>query len=244
MLCLWMSSSPASAQHATAFDIVDGQQAYSVLCATCHGPDGDLVPNVDIGHGVFRQAYSDDQLVAIIQNGIPNTPMQGNATLAEEQIRKIVAYLRSRAIAQSDTLAGDAARGKTLFEGRGECLACHMVAGQGAPLATDLSRIALSRTAAELEVSLRAPEQVVQPNQRFYTVLTNDGERVTGRLMNRDRFTVQLLDENGKLRSFNNADLREAAFVSTPMPALGADWSDQAIADLVEYLVSLRGPTP
>ena len=83
---------------------------------------------------------------------------------------------------------------------------------------------------------------MVQPNQRQYTVTTAEGTTVSGRLLNRDAFSVQLLDSSGKLRSFNNDKLREDGFAASPMPALGADWKDQDIADLVAYLASLRAP--
>ena len=73
---LLAAAGAAMAQHETAFDVVGGQQAYMQVCANCHGPDGNLIANVDLGHGVFRQPYSDEQLVGIIKNGIPNTPMQ------------------------------------------------------------------------------------------------------------------------------------------------------------------------
>ena len=47
---------------------------------------------------------------------------------------------------------------------------------------------------------------------------------------------------SGKLRSFNIADLSAHSFAASPMPALGNDWNDQDIADLVAYLASLRAP--
>ncbi len=228
------------AQHETGADLFSGEQVFQNLCANCHGIDGALVPNVDLGHGVFRQPYTDAQLVTVILKGIPNTPMPGNPTMSEEQAQLVVDYLRSRAVDSSSALAGDATKGRALFEGRGDCLSCHMVAGQGSPLGGELTRIGDSRTAGELIQSLRAPNAVVQPNQRHYTVTTAEGTTVSGRLLNRDAFSVQLLDSSGKLRSFNNDKLREDGFAASPMPALGADWEDQDIADLVAYLASLR----
>src|SRR5690606_4755467 len=106
-----------------------------------------------------------------------------------------------------------------------------------------LSRIGDIRTAAELTQSLRFPDAVIQPDQRQYAVVTKDGASFRGRLMNQDTFSVQILDSNAKLRSFDKADLAEHGFAPSPMGALGDDWSDQEIADLVAYLVSLRAPT-
>src|SRR5687768_17898836 len=46
---------PVYAQHDTAADLLDGGRAYAERCATCHGPNGDLVPNIDFSRGQFRR---------------------------------------------------------------------------------------------------------------------------------------------------------------------------------------------
>lgn len=235
---------PASqAQHETGADLFSGAQVWQNLCANCHGLDGALVPGVDLGHGVFRQNYSDAQLVAIIRNGIPDTAMPPNPSMSEQQAQLVVDYLRSRAINSDNTLSGDPNRGRALYEEPGYCYACHMINGEGSPLGPDLSRIGQVRSASELTVELRNPNAVIQPNQRQYEVRTNSGEYVAGRLMNQDIFSVQMLDASGRLRSFNKSDLREHGFTGSPMGALAQDdWSDQDVADLVAYLASLRAP--
>ena len=243
LLLISLASPLTFAQHETGADLFSGQQVFQNLCANCHGIDGGLVPNVDLGHGVFRQNYSDEQLVAIIQNGIPNTPMPPNPTMSTEQAQLVVNFLRSRAVDSSSTLAGNAANGRSLFEDRGACIYCHMVNGEGEPTGPDLSRIGEVRTAAELTQSLRAPDARIEPNNRQYTVTTKRGESITGRLMNQDTFTVQLMDASGKLRSFMKEDLNSSGFAPSPMGALTPDeWTDQEVADLVAYLASLRAP--
>lgn len=231
----------ALAQHETAFDVVGGQQAYMEVCANCHGPDGNLIANVDLGHGVFRQPYSDEQLVDIIKNGIPNTPMPPNPAMSVEQAEQIVAYLRSRAVQDTATVAGDATRGKALFEGEGECLSCHMVRGSGSPLGPELTRIGTLRSSLELQQSLVQPQARVQPNSRSYAVVTKSGVEVSGRLLNHDAFSVQLLDSDARLRSFMKEDLQQWGFIESQMPSLQDKFNTQEIADLVEYLASLRG---
>lgn len=239
----WLTLPQATlAQHATGADLFSGEQVYQTLCANCHGLDGALVPSVDLGHGVFRQPYSDAQLVDIILGGIVNTPMPGNPTMSEAQAQLVVAYLRSRAVDGSAALAGDVSRGRALFRERGDCLACHKVQGEGSPLGPDLSRVGDVRSAAELTQSLRAPGAVVQPNQRSYRVVTAAGSVVEGRLLNHDAFSVQLLSSSGQLRSFALEGLREHGFIASPMPSLGSEWSQQDVADLVAYLAALRGP--
>jgi hypothetical protein len=104
-----------------------------------------------------------------------------------------------------------------------------------------LSRIGLDRRAAELERSLVEPNAEVQPNQRSFKVTPQRGDAVTGRLLNHDSFTVQLLDENGQLRSFAKSELRAFGFVDSPMPSYRGTLDDRALADVVSYLVTLRG---
>src|SRR5690349_15970397 len=59
----------------SATDAQDGERLFMNSCANCHGADGDAVSGVDLGHGVFRRASSDPELVEIIRRGIPGTAM-------------------------------------------------------------------------------------------------------------------------------------------------------------------------
>jgi hypothetical protein len=65
-----------------------------------------------------------------------------------------------------------------------------------------------------------------------------------GALLNYDSFTVQLLDGQQRLRSFDRAALKEAAFVDkSPMPPARDKLSADEITDVVRYLVTLKGVT-
>jgi len=232
---------PAAAQHATAFDIEDGKRVYQASCATCHGPDGNLIAGIDFGRAVYRRPFSDDELVTVIVAGIPNTPMPPNPGMSREQALRVVEYLRSMGEGRETAADGDARRGRALFEGKGECRDCHAVRGEGSRVGPDLTRVGLVRRADELERSLLDPAAEVQPENRFYEIVPKSGERVVGRLLNRDTFTVQLLDLDERLRSFALADLREHGFTATPMPPARETLSTAEIADVVSYLSSLRG---
>jgi cytochrome c oxidase cbb3-type subunit 3 len=238
---LLAGSGSLSAQHATAFDIEDGGRAFRNTCANCHGPDGDQIAGIDLGRGQFRRPLSDQELVGIIRNGIPNTPMPAT-NMSDVQATKIVAYLRSVAASRkSVAAAGDAARGKAIFDGKGACATCHRVNGSGSRVGPDLSRVGQLRRTTELEQSLLDPAAEVLPGNRFYRVTTNDDVSITGRLLNHDTFTVQLLDMKEQLRSFVKADLKDTGFVPTPMPSYKGRLDSQETADVVSYLASLKG---
>jgi cytochrome c oxidase cbb3-type subunit III len=232
-----------SAQHEyPATDVDNGGRLFLATCAACHGPDGDAVANVNLGRGQFRRATTDEDLIRIIRTGIPGTGMPAN-NVSEVNVANIVAYLRTIAADTRSTSApGDRVRGQAIFEGKGACTSCHRVGGTGSRIAPDLTDVGAQRRSAELEKSIIDPGSSVLPNQRYYRVLTRDGLAISGRLLNHDMFTVQLLDTQGQLRSFQKASLREHAFVDTsPMPSYRDKLTSTEVADLVAYLVSLKG---
>ena len=106
----------------------------------------------------------------------------------------------------------------------------------------DLTRIGQLRRAVELEQSILDPDAEILGQNRFYRVVSKDGTATTGRLLNLDTFTVQMLDAKEQLRSFVKSDLREHNFVEkSPMPSYKDKLSTQELADVVSYLVSLKG---
>ena len=150
--------------------------------------------------------------------------------------------------------AGDAARGKAIYEGKGDCASCHRVNGAGSRLGPDLSEIgvphAAGKQAAPVTVNLTALEtSIVDPDadvalaNRQVRVVTKDGKSVTGHLLNHDNFTVQFIDPQGKLRSYVKADLKESTVLTRGlMPSYKDRLSSQEVADVVAYLATLKGP--
>jgi cytochrome c oxidase cbb3-type subunit III len=235
------------AQHSySPADIEDGGRLYRANCATCHGPDGNALPNADLSLGKFRRAPtgSEDELVKIMEKGIPGTAMPANESLNDFQAATVVAYLRSVADnpALRSALAGDPAHGKELFDNKAGCLSCHRVKTSGSRLGPDLTGIGANRRTAELERSLVDPNAQAAPQNRFVRVVAKDGTTVTGRLLNIDTFTIQMLDSNEELRSFTRSDLREATVLGkSTMPSFKDKLSPQELADVVSYLASLKG---
>jgi putative heme-binding domain-containing protein len=244
-----LCTAPLAAQHSyTQADLEDGGRLYRANCISCHGPDGNALSNADFSKGTFRRtstpAGSEDELIKIIEKGIPGTAMKGLDSVNDFQAATIVAYLRSMADnpARRLSLAGDPVRGKDLFERKGDCVSCHRVNGVGSRLGPNLTDIGANRRMVELERSLVEPAAAAAPQNRFVRVVTKDGTTVTGRLLNIDTFTVEMLDSKENLRSFVRADLREAEVLGkSSMPSYQDKLSAQDRADLVSYLASLKG---
>jgi cytochrome c oxidase cbb3-type subunit III len=227
----------------TPSDIEGGRQLYQANCTGCHGSEGDGVSGVNFGSGRFRRGSTDEQLVRIIIGGIPGTAMPPS-NFSESQAGTIVAYVRSLSApdARSTLAAGDAGRGKSIFEGKGQCLSCHSANGVGSRVGPNLTDIGATRRASELERSLLEPDSEVKADNRTVRAVTREGVTITGRLLNQDTFTLQVLDSNERLAVLEKSNLREFAILkNSPMPSYQGKLTPQELSDLISYLVSLRG---
>jgi putative heme-binding domain-containing protein len=229
-------------QYAPA-DIVNGSRLYGEQCTTCHGQMGNAVGTVDLRRGQFRNASSDEDLKRIISGGIPNTAMPA-IKLSDAELNSVIAYIRSGLdVNARAVMVGNAARGKAVFEGKGNCGSCHRVNGNGpAGLAPDLSDVGAVRTPLTLQLSVLDPTSAMMPINRPVRIVTRDGKTVRGRRLNEDTYSIQLVSEEGRLQSIAKNDVKEYEILTaSPMPAYKGKLSTDEVADLVAYLLSLRG---
>ncbi len=241
---LFVAAGTLPAQHSfTPADIENGGRLFRANCAVCHGAQGDQVPGIDLGHGRFRRAKTDDDLSAIIRTGIPGTAMPPT-NFTDFAALTIVAYLRSMASASTTTISGgDPSRGKAIYEGKGNCASCHRIRGAGARTGPDLTDIGIYRLAGELERSITDPDAEILSQNRHFRGVTKDGAPIAGTLLNEDKYAIQILDSNNRLVSVKRASLREAAIVTdkSSMPSYKDKLSHQELSDVVSYLSSLKG---
>jgi cytochrome c oxidase cbb3-type subunit III len=223
-------------------DVAYGARIYDAQCTTCHGANGDGVGGVELRSGRFRNAVTDQDLARVITNGIPGKGMLAFKFDAAE-LTGIVAYLRGmNTFDRGSASPGDPDRGRTLLEGKGRCLTCHRVGAQGSRVAPDLSDIGAVRSAGSVERSLLDPGSQMMPINRPVRAVTADGRVVSGRRLNEDTYTVQILDDHERLVSLTKADLREYTISTTsPMPSYKSTLGPGELGDLVAYLLSLKG---
>lgn len=246
-VALTCASGVAIAQQARYLpvEVEAGGRVYTSTCTGCHGPDGDGVAGINFSQGKFRRAGSDDDLVRIIVRGIPGTPMPPTG-MSEGQAATVVAYLRSIAATAGDAPGGgDAARGKAVVDGKGQCLTCHSIGSGGGHAGPALSDIGLQRRGVDLMraiVNPGGPGGNVRPENRSIRIVMKDGKALTGRFMNQDTFSIQLIDSNDKLLSLDKSSIRESTLLTTSvMPSYRDKLSAQELADVVSYLSSLKG---
>jgi putative heme-binding domain-containing protein len=229
------------AQYSQA-EIAAGYRVYSSQCTQCHGPLGDFISGVDLRRGVFRRATSDDDLARVITNGVPGAGMPP-FKLEPAELTGVIAFIRAGFDQTASVRVGDPARGRGVYEGKGDCAACHRIRGRGAITAPDLSGIGLLRTVAALQRSVVEPTTGMVPANRPLRIVTKRGETLDGRRLNEDTYTVQLIDASGRLRSLAKSDIRTLTYAATsPMPTYASRLTPDEIADLVAYLASLREP--
>jgi putative heme-binding domain-containing protein len=224
-------------------DSLDGQQSFATYCGGCHGLDGkggERAPDIVTKARVHE--LSDEQLLQIIQNGVPGSAMPPFRSLGSEKLRLLVAHLRAlqgnRAVI---ALPGNRNRGKELFFGKAKCSRCHMIVGQGGFFASDLSGYSRSRSPELIRDAIIQPNRDLDPRRRTVVATFSDGRTVEGIARNEDNFSLQLLAPDGTLHLLSKSDLKNLIYRSeSPMPAdYGTRLSAAELDDLVNYLVSV-----
>lgn len=225
-----------------------GKRIYDTTCAGCHGLDGrgsERAPSIAAGAKVER--LSDTQLAGIVSNGIPGTGMPAFHSLTAAQVHSLVSYLRVlQGKNDASSIPGDAARGRQIFFGKGECSTCHTVNGEGGFLGPDLSGHGTSTPAAAVRQQILNADRIVPPGYRAASAITSGGLRVDGVIRNEDNFSVQLLDKDGNFHFFQKSDLQKLEYNAQPL--MPTDYakrlSSSEVDDLVNYLIHPASPGP
>jgi putative heme-binding domain-containing protein len=137
--------------------------------------------------------------------------------------------------------ADGAARGQAIVEGKGGCQGCHRINAVGSRIGPDLSTIGSTLSAAAMTRTLTDPNAALRPAVFSIRAVTKDGRTMVGLRLNEDRYSVQFIDEQERLRSLNKSDLREFAVLKTArMPSFKDKLTAEEIADVVAYLRTLR----
>src|ERR1044071_9716935 len=189
-------------------DIAYGAKLYVDKCVTCHGAQGDAIGGVNLRSGTFRNAVIDRDLERFIRAGSPAGMPAFNLDNAE--MAGVIAYIRNmNAFDSAKVKAGDAVRGRAIVDGKGACRACHQIGAAGSRVAPNLSEIGSARSAGSLQRSLTEPNTQMMPINRPVRAVKKDGTIVTGRRLNEDTYSVQIIDDKERLQSLLKSDLRE-----------------------------------
>jgi putative heme-binding domain-containing protein len=224
-----------------------GKQTFASTCAGCHGLDGrgsERAPNIVENSRVQR--LSDAQISHIVENGVPGTGMPAFHSLAHTDVLAVVRYLRFlQGTKITLKLPGDPVRGETIFFGKAGCSGCHMAAGKGGFIASDLSGYARTHALEQIRSAITSPALLSKGEARMVTVTTRNGEKYVGRIRNEDNFSVQLQMLDGTFLFVDKSDLERLDSSQTPMHVdYGSTLSPDELNDVVSYLMRVSGVRP
>ena len=130
---------------------------------------------------------------------------------------------------------GDAAAGKLVFTK--QCAKCHTHSGEGAKIGPDLTGMAV-HPKGELLVQMIDPSKSVEGNFRVFSVLTTEGETLSGLLASETRTSIELIDAEAKKHTLQREDIEQ--LIASPKSLMPEGFekqlSPEEIANLLEFL--------
>jgi putative heme-binding domain-containing protein len=231
--------------------LAEGQALFRGLCTGCHGGAGRGGKGPDLTDDRWIHGNTDADIARVIREGVAKTTMKKlGESLKEDQIKKLVAYVRSLARAPGEStwkpyLSGDPKAGRRIFfdpNSKAQCAKCHTVGGEGGRIGPVLDRIASRRAPEYIMESILEPSKDIDPQYEAVQVVTAEGRLITGLRVNETNFSIQLREENGRFHSFLKRDL-EAFQVQKKslMPDNIAEvLTVRELHDLFAYLMSLQ----
>ena len=161
--------------------------------------------------------------------------MTENLQAVDEEVPPLISQRRQGFV----KAASSSARGKMLFQKH--CVGCHRVTSEGAKVGPELKGIG-HRGLDRLLEDLLDPHCNVDPNFRRTTVVTTGGEILSGLLIRGKGTKRLLIDQQGKERKLDVAEIDEA--IVSPLSAMPTGLAGHLKAtefyDLMAYLLSLR----
>jgi putative heme-binding domain-containing protein len=228
-----------------------GETVYKALCANCHGISGEGARGPALAVAKLPRAPDDRVLEMVIRYGIPNSEMPPTR-ISDKDLAALIHHLRKLRSRPQSAAAGDAARGKSIYE-KQRCSQCHVISGDGGRMGPELTAIGLIRGAAFLRRAITEPQTEVPDNFAQYRLiipfpdnyvrvraLLSDGTTLEGIRLNEDPFTIQIRTLDDRLASLGKASLSKLEKDSKSlMPAYSL--SPGELDDLVAFLQSLGG---
>ena len=224
---MWLPLSLASALFAQrslipadSASVEAGKQIYMGSCSGCHGATGEGSQGPSLLSGRASR-LPDRTLFHSIQKGLPGTSMP-SFPMADEKVLQVAAFVRSLTVpAIAAQVTGDPERGRQAFFGTGRCATCHMILGRGGYPGPDLSNIGAERTAPQLRESVMKPSARIAEGYRSVTALLKSGRTVQGVAKNHNNYSVQILDNSGKLHLLSREEIAKLDLMeASMMPAV------------------------
>lgn len=143
---------------------------------------------------------------------------------------------------------GNAENGKAVLAksltGEAQCLKCHTVRGTGGSIGPDLSMIGKKGSKENLYDSLLTPSKAIADQYISWRIDSEDGQSITGLLVEETPAKITVRDANGKDYTFNTKDVTKKKDPKSIMPEdVIKAFSEDELIDVVEYLMTLQTPS-
>ena len=231
--------------------LAEGQSLYRGLCSGCHGGKGRGGKGPNLTDERWLHGDKDKDIARVIKNGVPRTTMKKlGESLKDEQLAKIIAYVRSLARAPGSStwkpyLTGDPKIGEQLFfdqKGKAQCAKCHTVKRKGGRIGPALDRIAVRRSPEFVMESILQSSKFIDPRYESVQVVTEQGKAIIGLRVNETNFSIQLREESGRFHSFLKRELEAFRVLKKSlMPDnIVEQLSVKQLHDLFAFLMTLQ----
>jgi putative heme-binding domain-containing protein len=141
-------------------------------------------------------------------------------------------------------LRGDALRGRAVFAENpaAQCKTCHRAGDIGQTIGPDLTKIGAKYERAAMLEQILEPSRTIEPQYASYLVETKDGRVLSGLIAEKTAREVVLKDARGQTVRVPGGEVeRLVPQARSIMPELLLrDLTAQQVADLLEYLTTLR----
>lgn len=178
-------------------------------------------------------------IIAEVSKVIFDNPEQSVRVLAGDYFQK-PGVVKTVSIPKIAAIAGDAAKGKAVFESK--CTTCHRIGKLGATIGPDLSMIGKKFEKSGLLDAIINPSAGMSFGYEMWLITKKDGTTVSG-FLQADAETVVLKGMDGKLYSVKAEDIasRKQFETSIMPPPSALALGENDLADLSEYLLTLDG---
>src|SRR5262249_13546937 len=109
------NSSAVGASSAPTPDPARGKRLFEGQCARCHGIQGGGGTGANLRRPKLRHAADDETLFDLIRKGIPGTGMPFTFAMTDNEVRDVVAYVRSLGRIPAEPLPGDPDKGQLIY---------------------------------------------------------------------------------------------------------------------------------
>lgn len=220
---------------------VAGEKLFAQNCSFCHGKNGRGAEGPDLLRSSVVLDDDKGELIGpVVQKGRPGKGMPA-FPFSGEQIHEISEFLHLQVELAANRgtykllniVTGNAAAGKTYFNGEGKCTSCHSITG-------DLAHVGSKFSPDDLQ------QRFLYPSTRTHsfrvTVTFADGQSESGTLKHIDDFNVSFYDANGGFRSIpldKGVQIKIEDKLAFHREMLDK-YTDEIMHNLTAYLVTLK----